>query len=95
MCCIATTQYIRPDLSTTLADLREPVKPYVTARLRSCGNGFDERTCDALPAQERIDKQILQVANVLCPQVGGKKMRDAHQLSITGYTKPVTAVLRK
>ena len=75
--------------------LCEPVKPYGTARLRSCGNGFDERTCDPLPAQERVDKQILQVANVLCPQVGGKKMRDAHQLSIMGYTKAVTAVLRK
>ena len=76
--------------------LREPVKPYGTARLPSCGNGFDELTCDALPAQERIDEQILQVTNVLCPHVDGKKkMRDAYQLPIMCCTKAKNAVVRK
>ena len=76
--------------------VREPVKTCGTARLRSCGNGFDERTCDALPAQEGIDKQILQVTNVLCPHVGvKKKMREACQLPIMGCTKAKNAVLRE
>lgn len=57
---------------------------------------LNQRACYALPACERIDKQILQVADVLRPHTRVKQVvRDAKQLTVSRRAQAKHIFLRQ